>query len=320
MIPRWNLHKPRPHPTTQIFFEDFALRDRFSVIRFVGFSVMSDTPDYSTISRFRSRLLGLKIYDKLFDEINRQLVKKGFIVRERSAAVVERVVIESANRPKKYIKNIPEDREEEYDENEVENNKKSCSKETFSGGSHFEIEYSKDPYAMWLKKGKRSYFGYKGFVGADLGGFIINGLMTPANKSEMRKFSDILDKLCLPIGTPVLADKGYCSRDNRKLLTGLGLKDFIMHKSARGKKLTEYQKKMNKSISKVRYIVEQVFGILKRHYNFTRCGYPRIKESQYGASVSEHGLQLKESSWDGDIKNSTMRIYCRNRRNRSRGG
>jgi len=46
-------------------------------------------------------------------------------------------------------------------------------------------------------------------VGTDLGGFIINGLMTPANKSEMRKFSDILDKLCLQVGTPVLADKGY---------------------------------------------------------------------------------------------------------------
>ena len=119
---------------------------------------MSDTPDYSTISRFRSRLLGLKMYDKLFDEINRQLVKKGFIVRERSAAVVERVVIESANRPKKYIKNIPEDREEEDDEdedgeNEAENNKKSSSKETLSGGSHFEIEYQEDPDATWLKKG-----------------------------------------------------------------------------------------------------------------------------------------------------------------------
>jgi len=39
--------------------------------------------------------------------------------------------------------------------------------------------------------------------------------------------------------------------DNRKLFTGLGLKDFIMRKGARGKNLTEYQKKMNKSISKV---------------------------------------------------------------------
>jgi len=53
------------------------------------------------------------MYDRLFDEINRQLVKKGFIVRKRSAAVIERVVIESANRPKKYIKNIPKDSEKE---------------------------------------------------------------------------------------------------------------------------------------------------------------------------------------------------------------
>jgi len=29
---------------------------------------------------------------------------------------------------------------------------------------------------------------------------------------------------------------------------------------------------------------------------------------------------LKVSSKNGDIKSSTMRIYCRNRRNRSRGG
>jgi len=65
------------------------------------------------------------------------------------------------------------------------------------------------------------------------------------------------------------------------LLTGLGLKDFIMHKGAKGKKLTDYHKMMNKSISKVRYIVEQLFGILKRHYNFTRGEYLKIKESQY---------------------------------------
>jgi len=29
---------------------------------------------------------------------------------------------------------------------------------------------------------------------------------------------------------------------------------------------------MEKSISKVRYIVEQLFGMLKRHYNFTDAG------------------------------------------------
>ena len=47
---------------------------------------------------------------------------------------------------------------------------------------------------------------------------------------------------------------------------------------------------MEKSISKVRYIVEQLFGMLKRHYNFTRCGHPRIRESQYGVLVRKQKL------------------------------
>ena len=300
MIPRWILHKPRPHPTTQIFFEDFALRDRFSVIRFVGFSVMSDTPDYGTISRFRSRLLGLKMYDKLFDEINRQLVKKGFIVRERSAAVVERVVIESANKPKKYIKNIPGDREEGDDEdedgeNEAENNKKSSSKETLSGGSHFEIEYQEDPDAMWLKKGKRSYFGYKGFAGTNLKGFILNGLMTPANVSEISKFPDVLNFLNLSPDTPVLADKGYSSDKNREIIKNKQLKDFIMQKAARGRKLTEYQKTINKGISKVRYVIEQVFGILKKHYNFYRCRYGGLEKINMEFKLVSMAYNLKKA-------------------------
>lgn len=54
---------------------------------------------YSTISSFRNRLLELKLFDRLFDEINKQLMEKEFIVRERSGAVVDIVVMESANRP-----------------------------------------------------------------------------------------------------------------------------------------------------------------------------------------------------------------------------
>ena len=183
---------------------------------------MSDTPDYSTISRFRNRLLELKLYDWLFDEINNQLVKKGFIVRERAGAVIDATVIESANRPRQVIKRIPEDRKEddaETDERDkIEPGEKANKKDSKPGGnkpleetSHFEVEYSTDPDAMWLKKGKHSYFGYKGFAGANVDGFIINGLMTPANVSEISKFPDVLNTLNLPTGTPVLADKGYSS-------------------------------------------------------------------------------------------------------------
>jgi IS5 family transposase len=288
---------------------EFALRDRFSIIRFVGFSVMSDTPDYSTISRFRNRLLELKIYDRLFDEINRQLTSKKLMVREKSAAVIDATVIESANRPCKIITNIPEDRKEEEstDDNTplVKEDKTATSKEAKKNSdnqlsenttSHFEVEYSADPDARWLKKGNYSYFGYKGFAGVNSKGFIINGLMTPANVSEISKFPDVLDSLNLSPDTPVLADKGYSSDKNREILKNKQLKDFIMQKAARGRKLTEYQKMINKGISKIRYVVEQVFGILKKHYNFYRCRYRGLKKVNMEFKLVSMAYNLKKAA------------------------
>ena len=285
---------------------EFALRDRFSIIRFVGFSVMSDTPDYSTISRFRNRLLELKLYDRLFDEINKQLTKKGFMVRERAGAILDATVIESANRPRQIIKNVPEDRKEEDDNSNIDEkdktektekpNKNSNNKTSEKTAIHFEVEYSKDPDARWLKKGKRNYFGYKGFAGTNPEGFIINGLMTPANVSEMNKFPDVLDILNLSPDTPVLADKGYSSDKNREILKNKQLKDFIMYKAARGRKLTEYQKMINKGISKIRYVVEQVFGILKRHYHFDRCRYRSLKKVNMEFKLVSMAYNLKKAA------------------------
>lgn len=285
---------------------EYALRDRFSFIRFVGFSVMSDTPDYSTISRFRSRLLELKLYDRLFDEINKQLTKKGLIVREKSAAVIDATVIESANRPRQVIKNIPEDRKEEDDTSNIdeedktgkteEPNKNSDNNPSEKTTSHFEVEYSVDPDARWLKKGKRNYFGYKGFAGTNLKGFILNGLMTPANVSEISKFSDVLEVLNLSPDTPVLADKGYSSDKNREILKNKQLKDFIMYKAARGRKLTEYQKVVNKGISKVRYVIEQVFGILKKHYHFDRCRYGGLEKVNMEFKLVSMAYNLKKAA------------------------
>lgn len=68
------------------------------------------------------------------------------------------------------------------------------------------------------------------------------------------------------------ADKGYASEGNRELLKDK-FKDGIMHKAARNHPLTEGQKEANKLISKVRYIIEQDFGTLKRRFDFTRASY-----------------------------------------------
>ncbi|MCK7471261.1 MAG: transposase [Desulfomicrobium escambiense] len=57
------------------------------------------------------------------------------------------------------------------------------------------------------------------------------------------------------------------------LLADHGYEDGIMHKAARGKPLTLFQRLINRIISSVRYRVEQGMGTLKKHYGFTRMRY-----------------------------------------------
>jgi len=257
---------------------EFALRDRISVIRFVGFPLSSPTPDHSTICRFRNALLKSGAYEALFEEINRQLVSLGFMVKEKSAAVVDATIVESHSRPNKTIDVIPEDRKE--DESELPPS----------------VSYSKDPDATWLKKGNRSYLGYKQFIGTDVNGFILAGLMKPANVSEMKTFPELFERLDLPYGSSLYGDKGYASNANRELLALNGIKDFIMHKKTRSTNLTAFQKKLNKSISKIRYVVEQSFGILKKHFNFDKALYIGLEKVQMEFELTAMAFNLKKAS------------------------
>jgi len=58
----------------------------------------------------------------------------------------------------------------------------------------------------------------------------------------------------------VFADKGYAGKPNRDFLALNHIDDGIMRKDSTAK-LTEYKIERNKKISKVRYIVEQYFGL-----------------------------------------------------------
>ena len=75
--------------------------------------------------------------------------------------------------------------------------------------------------------------------------------------------------------------------------------------------LTEYQKMVNRGISKLRYVVEQVFGILKRHYNFARCRYGGLEKVNMAFKLVSMAYNLKEGNLDGviDIKNLTIRNH-----------
>ncbi|MBU1121303.1 MAG: IS5 family transposase [Candidatus Omnitrophica bacterium] len=175
-------------------------------------------------------------------------------IKECEGAVIDATIIESASRPKTVIEAVSEDRKEEEQKDK-----------------EIEISYAKDTDARWLKKGKKCYFGYKGFIATDTkDGYIEKVHLTPANKSEVRQLEESLpDKKAKRI----YVDKGYASKENREKLKSLKIREGIMSKAYRGKRLSYWEKIRNKLISKKRFIVEQAFGTLKRRFNFTRAWY-----------------------------------------------
>lgn len=248
-----------------------ALKVRIDFMLFTGFGLEKDSPDETTICRFRQRLIQNGLDQKLFKEINKQLEEIGLKVEKATGAVIDATIVESAARPRRCIEEIALDRHEDQDV-EVEEAEKGKDNQII-------IRESVDPDAKWLKKGKRSYFGYKLFMSTDEKDGYITGIdVTPANKSEVGHFKYFIKKIPRKKKMRIYGDKGYASKENRELLKEEGLKDGLMEKATRGKELIFWKKIRNRLISHRRFIVEQGYGTLKRILKFQRATYIGIEK------------------------------------------
>nr|WP_252988852.1 IS5 family transposase [Francisella noatunensis] len=229
-----------------------SLRLRLDFMYFTGFTPTDNLPDYSTINKFRNLLIEKRKLKKLFKLLNRQLEDLGLSINNAKGAIIDATLIESAGKPNKHIDNIPNDRKE-------------LDTETT------DISYSKDTDARWIKKGRKSHFGYKVFASVDDDhGFIQTVHTESAEVYEAHRLSKLLNDVNVSI---LLADKAYDTASNRDYLKESKVKNGILKKAARGKPLTARQKQRNKLLSKTRYKVEQCFGTLKRVFNFRRAAY-----------------------------------------------
>ena len=229
------------------------INDRFSFRRFVGLGVSDDVPDATTFCRFRQELLGQKLSEKLFQLVLGQLLKKGDF---RQGVSVDATVIESSRRSRTTLEVVPEDRAESDTDQRIT------------------ISHSDDTEAAWLKKGKRTYYGYKVHMASDpTYGLVVGGHVTPANLSDMNELGQLLSEIPTEIRGRCYADKGYTSKANRDVVHKKGFKDGIMDKAVRGKALTHWQKIRNKCISSVRCGIERIFGTLKQCRDYSRSRY-----------------------------------------------
>lgn len=113
--------------------------------------------------------------------------------------------------------------------------------------------------------------GYKLHARCDVDAYLDALHVTAANAHESQHLLPLLEGL--EVGTELLADKGYASKENRKQLRNHGLVDGIMHKAVRGKPLSEGLKKRNGKIKKNRWVIEQSFGTVKRIFGFSGASY-----------------------------------------------
>ena len=72
-------------------------------------------------------------------------------------------------------------------------------------------------------------------------------------------------------------------------------KDGIMRKDEKNAKLTELEIDRNKEISKVRYIVEQYFGLSHLHDNGQRARFTTIAKNNIDIWFRQVALTYKES-------------------------
>jgi IS5 family transposase len=239
------------------------INDRISFKEFLQLPLHMPSPDHSTFSRFRKRL-SKKVMIKINNEVLKQFAKKGLSINEGIA--VDARLVRSASRP---ISNA--------DIEELRQKRKTPEGKLDKNGKL--IKFSRDMESDWTVQNDEPHYGLKEHASVDVNnGFILSTTITPASHhdSQYLSYCTIYSLHTDQNLEAVYADKGYHGEPNRDFLKLNHIKDGIMRKDTTTAKLTEYEKKRNKKISKKRYIVEQYFGLSHLHDRAKRARFTTI--------------------------------------------
>jgi IS5 family transposase len=209
------------------------VQDRLSWRRFVGLGLQDKVPDETTLVRFRARLVGHGLQEKLLGLVNRPLEKQGLILK--TCTLVDATLLQAARRAP-----AREDK----------------------GGGDKDAGYT-------LKKGQPPY-GYKAHVAADQTHTLIRQVtLTAANVHDSREFETVVrgDE------EMVVADKAYWSKARSQWCAKQRVANGILRKPSRGEKLRAATVRANRLLSALRCGIEKVFGWWKRCPGYRRVRY-----------------------------------------------
>lgn len=218
---------------------EFQLLDRLSFQRFAGLRHSSQIPDRTTIWTFKERLIKAGASESVFDAVNRQLAKHGYIAR--GGQMIDASIVQA---PKQ---SLSKDEKAITDEGAMPASWKPAQRR------------QKDLDARWTKKHGKSYFGYKVSASADKRYKLVRKIkVSTASEHDTLHFEAVLD----PTNTSrdVLADKGYIDGEREARLSQQGWRIHIQRKGSKDKPISATQERRNKRIARTRARVEHVFA------------------------------------------------------------
>ena len=226
-----------------------ALIDRLSFQRFLGISFDTEIPDFTTIWRFRERLIKAKLLDRIFENVLKQLDKRNVILRK--GTLIDATLVQAARKK---------------------------AKNKSAGESNGTRESQRDHDASGTRKGGKYYYGYKGHIATDEGSNIIRRRrFTTASVHDSRE----LNNLVCGDEQSVFADKAYADDRVKRNMRKQGIYYGIMDKGRRGRpKLSTKQKKANNRKKKIRNAVERPFAHFKKHMGFKYVRYVNLKRNE----------------------------------------
>lgn len=231
------------------------LRDRISFRRFVGLSFDDATPDHSTISVFRKRLLEKGHGATLFGKTLEILREKGLVMKE--GTLIDATLIEAP----------------------------------LGGRRKEDGSSTADPCASKTAKNGRAYFGYRAHIATDPNGIIKDYVFDTARESEHTHF----DRLAAGETRAVYADSGCRSQKRVEDLEARGVFAGICHQRHRGQKeLTPQQKALNRLVAPIRAIVELPFAWIKR-MNGRKTRYRGLRRNALDFSLAAMVYNFRRS-------------------------
>ena len=273
LLQKWYGIKSDPDLETQI-------NDRFSFKAFVGLPFSEPSPDHSIISRFRERT-GKATLEKVHHELLNQFDAMGFSIA--SGMAVDARIVKSASRPisDRKLRDLRDKRKV----------KAQMRKKT-----HKAMRFQRDLESDWTVKNNRPLFGMKEHASIDVeSGLVLSTHMSKASEHDTKYFVYTVTKGIHGKALParVYADKGYGGEPNRDFLNINGIGDGIMRKNQINASLTEAEIQRNKEISKVRYKIEQYFGITHKYHGAGKARFTTMVKENWDHLCGAMAFNIK---------------------------